>query len=217
MEVKGFWMRLQALDGYRDRLRFAEACEDYEGFFVVKHKGTHTKENPHFHIIIKCRLELQTFRKRMKKLFPEGKGNTHMSITNWDGNDKVFSYCFHEDPEQELIARKGVSDEFIDRMRAQNIQVQEEVSKAKSKASWTLEEDAYVHFSKNKLDNGRYPHETEIGKFMILKALRNDKYIPQRWLLIAMIQRVQFRLYEGDENAEETYAHNVAKNLLGYS
>lgn len=217
MEVKGFWMRVQALEGYGDKIRAMIYCDDYEGICAVKHKGEHTKENPHYHIVIKCKLELQTFRKRMKKLFPDGKGNTHMSITNWDGNDKVYSYCFHEDPEQELIARKGISDEFIDQMRAQNLLIQEEVTKAKSKASWTLEEDAYIHFSKNPMSHKRFPHETEIGKFMILGALRNGKYIPQRWLLIAMIQRVQYRLRAGDEMQEEIFAENLAKTILGYT
>jgi len=217
MEVLGFWMRLQALEGYVEKIRAMTYCEDYEGLLAVRHKGTHTKENPHYHIVIKCKLELQTFRKRMKKIFSDGKGNAHMSITNWDGNDKVYSYCFHEDPDQELVARKGITDEFLDRMRAQNLLIQEEVKKAKDKAAWTLEDDAYNHYVVNKQENGRFPHETEIGKFMILKALRNGKYIPQRWLLVAMIQRVQYRLRAGDEDAEETYAYNLAKSLLGYN
>lgn len=217
MEVKGFWMRLQALEGYGDRVRAMVYSDDYEGLCAVRHSGKTTKENPHYHLVIKCKLELQTFRKRMKKLFPDGKGNSHMSIVNWDGNNKVYSYCFHEDPDQELIARKGITDEFLAEMRVQNLLIQEEVKKAKDKASWTLEEDAYEHFSKSPLENGRLPHETEIGKFMILKALRAGKYIPQRWLIISMIQRVQFRLRAGDEDAEETFAYNLAKTLLGYN
>lgn len=78
----------------------------------------------------------------MKKIFDQGKGNGHMSIKPWDGSNDACSYMFHE-PDAQIVVRKGVSDAQLVEFKARNQHVQAEVTKAKEKASWTIEEEAY--------------------------------------------------------------------------
>lgn len=78
----------------------------------------------------------------MKKIFDQGKGNGHMSIKPWDGSNDACSYMFHE-PDAAIVVRKGVSDAQLVEFKARNQHVQAEVTKAKEKASWTIEEEAY--------------------------------------------------------------------------
>jgi hypothetical protein len=183
---------------------------DYVGLLAVRHEGQ-TGENPHYHAVVRTGVNSQAFRVRMKKLFPDGKGNKHMSIVPWDGDDKALSYLFHEDPQATLIARKGLTDERIEELRAKNDAVQILVTQAKKKASWTLEEDAYQYFLANP---PYYLTDKMIAAHIYLAALRGDKYPPQAWLIRAMVIKVQFRLKGGDVKSEEQYAARLAENLF---
>ncbi len=209
MEQVGYCLRVQALEGYSEKLRAMTLSDDYVGMTAVRHGGK-TGENPHYHAVIRTGVNPQAFRVRMKKLFPDGKGNQHMSIVPWDGNDKALSYLFHEDPQTTLIARKGLTDERIVELRAKNDAVQILVQDAKKKASWTLEEDAYQYF----LANPPY-HLTEksVASRIYLIALQSGKYPPQPWLIRSMVIKVLFRMKHGDLAKEERYCDRLAENL----
>jgi len=209
METIGYCVRVQAQEGYGDKIAAMPMNSDYVALLSVKHIGS-TKENPHYHIVVKTNVQPQAFRVRMKKLFPDGKGNGHMSIVPWDGDDKALSYLFHEEPDVVPHSRKGITDEYIEKLRLLNRDVQVQVALAKGKASHTLQEDAYLHFSKNKLP----ADSVAIGKFMILHALRSGKYVPQPWLVRAMTYSVIFRLFEGDLQREERYAESLAESIF---
>jgi len=209
METVGYCLRVQALEGYAEKLQAMTFSDDYVGHVSVRHAGK-TGENPHYHAVVRTGVQSQAFRVRMKKLFPDGKGNQHMSIVPWDGDDRALSYLFHEDPSSTLLTHKGLTQERIDELRAKNGTVQELVKTAKQKASWTLEEDAYQYF----LANPPY-HLTNkmIAARMYLIALRNSKYPPQPWLIRSMVIKVMFRLKGGDTQAEEQYCDRLAENL----
>lgn len=207
-------MRLAALEGYAERIRGLTFCDDYTGILAVRHGGN-KGENPHYHLVIRTSIQQQTFRKRMKTLFPEGKGNGHISIVPWDGDDKALSYLFHEDPDVTVTLRKGISDEYEAKLRAQNVAVQALVKTAKQKASWTLEDDAYNYFKELKDNRPVRITLIHIGEYIILHALRSGKYMPQPWLLKSMAIKVQFRLLEGHEGNEEAFANALAINILG--
>jgi len=208
-------VRIQAYDGYAEKIRALTFCEDYTGLLAVRHGGL-KGENPHYHIVVRTTLQEQTFRKRMKVLFPDGKGNKHMSIVPWDGNDKALSYLFHEDPDVAVIIRKGITDDHEARLRAQNKEILAQVKTAKQKASWTLEEDAYTYFTEFKKTRPAVRISLiDIGEYIILHALRSGKYMPQPWLLKSMAIKVQFRLLEGHEGNEEAFAAALAINILG--
>jgi len=210
METVGYCLRIQALEGYSEKLAGMTISNDYVGHVSVRHAGK-TGENPHYHAVVRTGVKGQAFRVRMKNLFPDGKGNQHMSIVPWDGNDDALSYLFHEDPSAILLTRKGLTDERIQELRAKNNAVQELVTKAKLKASWTLENDAYEYFKANP---EYHLTDKKIAAHIYLAALRGDKYPPQAWLIRAMVIKVQFRLKGGDVLQEERYAARLAENLF---
>ncbi|AYP28765.1 MAG: hypothetical protein [Cressdnaviricota sp.] len=209
METIGYCVRVQALEGYLEKIRALTFQEDYTAILSVRHNGS-TKENPHYHIVIRTGVNQQAFRVRMKKLFPDGKGNQHMSIVPWDGDDKALSYLFHEEPDVTPVVKKGITDEFETKLRSSNETILSKVKEAKGKASHTLEEDAWFHFQSMKTK----PNDIEIASFMILHALRNGKYVPQQWLLKAMTYRLQYRLLKGDVQREEQYATDLAQHFF---
>lgn len=147
----------------------------------------------------------------MRKVFPDGKGNAHMSIKGWDGNDKALSYLFHEettDKEAELIVVKGMTHDRIEQFRTMNQEVQVKVKEAKLKSSHRLWENALEHFRTTP-----YTHYKDIAQFMVLDALRNDKYVPQAWLLKAMTWKVVFMLNDGRVRSEEQTAHLIVDEM----
>lgn len=210
METLGYCVRVQALEGYLEKVRALTFKDDYTAILAVRHNGG-SKENPHYHLVVKTTIEPQTFRKRMKVVFPDGKGNGHMSIVPWDGSNDALSYLFHEEPDVEPLVRKNVSDELLARLRDRNNQVLAEVQKAKSKASHTLEEDGYQWCVAKGL---KRPPDAVLGARLICLALRLGKYPPQPWLVRAMVVRIKWRLLDGDEDAEEAYCNELSNNIF---
>jgi len=100
---------------------------DCEQLLCLSHLGE-TKENPHIHFCIKLntKLQKQSWDVRFKKLFkPEKKSS--WSTKSWDGSDSACSYMFHE-PDADIIARKGFSDDDIARFTKLNMEVQKVVA-----------------------------------------------------------------------------------------
>jgi len=211
MENVGFCIRVQALEGYTDRINAFVLVDDYVGVLAVKHRGRNG-ENPHYHIVVRTRLEPQTFRKRMKKIFPEGKGNEHMSIKPWDGAIDALSYLFHEDPDGPYHTIKGITNEYLAEIRDKNKSVLTAVNKAKEKSSHKLLDIATEHFRTIKTHGGFT--DVEIATFMFLHALRNDKYPPQPWLVKSMVTLVQFRLLNNVVSKEEEFASAMAQTIF---
>jgi hypothetical protein len=209
METVGYLVRVQALEGYALKIQSMTYTEDYVGILGVRHNGS-TKENPHYHIVIRTAVNPQAFRKRMKTLFPDGKGNPHMAITGWDGDDKALSYLFHEEADVEPLIRKGISDEFLTKLRSDNVEISLGVQKSKTKASHTLEEDVYNHCLEKGLKG---PSDIYLAKQFYLLAHRLGKYPPQPWKCKAMVIKVKFRLMNGSLEQEDEYAENLAKLL----
>lgn len=206
MNFDGFCVRLQAYDGYLEKVIMLQHCSDYQAIIAVKHFGS-KKDNPHYHIVIKTRVKDQAFRVRMKKVFDMAKGNEHMSIKTWDGNVDAISYLFHENDSEEIILlRHNVSDETILKARERNREVRVKVEKAKQRASWTLEEEILQYYkSKPEL----YYDQYTIAKEIILSALRKDKYVPNDFLLKAMVTKIQFKLMDGETQNEEHFAKQL--------
>lgn len=216
MDTLGYCIRVDALDGYADRLMPLTLCEDYKSIIAIKHVGT-TKENPHYHLVIRTNVLQQAFRVRMRKIFDQGKGNGHMSIKPWDGNNDAISYLFHEDENAKILVQHNISDETINLAKQRNRQVQQLVQASKDKASWKLEDISYEYFSqqwKPHPNNPTTPTESTIGQHIIVTALRLGKYVPQPWLVKAMVQRIQFKLLNGNDEAEEEFAMRLSRQIF---
>lgn len=219
MDHLGYCVRVDALEGYEAKITALPLCLDYKSMVAVKHHGT-TKENPHYHIVVQTSLVCQTLRVRLRKIFDQGKGNGHMSIKPWDGNNDAIAYLFHEDENARLLVQHNVSDETIARCRERNKAVCAMVTSSKLKAAWLLEEVVFEQL-KNR-PASRYvapgevdiPSEATIGQQLILAALRNGKYVPQPWHIRAMVSRIQFKLLNGSDEAEEDFAMRLSRQIF---
>ena len=208
MEYNGFCVRVQALEGYAEKITLLQAVDDYASIVAMRHKGR-TGENPHYHLVIRTDVKQQAFRVRMKKVFNLGTGNEHMSIKNWDGNIDAIAYLFHEDPQGTPHLVFNVSADTIEKARQLNREIQKEVAVAKEKASWKIEEELMTIYEAN----GSTPDLYTISKDILLFALRNDKYPPNDFLLKSMANKILFRLQRGDLNREEEFAKRYISTL----
>lgn len=208
MDICGYAIRIDALDEYRQRIQLLSAVVDYESIIGVAHHGNKS-ENPHYHLVIKTRAQEQTVRKRFKKIFDKGKGNGHMSIKAWDGALEAISYLFHEDRDAELIIRHNVSDELIDRARQLNDRVQEEVQKAKDKASYKLEQVVYDMLK----DKGHQRDPRVVAKLILATALRTDRYLPNTYQIRSMVTKIQFKLLNGDVDLEDQFLEAMLDDI----
>lgn len=208
MEHHGYCMRVDAIDGYREKLSMLHTNEDYKSIIAVKHGGN-KGENPHFHLVVQTDVALQAFRVRMRKIFDQGKGNGHMSIKYWDGNNDAISYLFHEDENTTILVKHNITDETITKAKERNRQVNSMVQASKAKAAWHLETIVFEQIEKKP---GHYSEAT-IGQMLILTALRAGKYVPQPWHVKAMTQRIQFRLL-GDNESEEDFAMRLSRQIF---
>ena len=209
MESVGFAIRVQAMEGYADKLASLVLPPEYVAVLAVKHHGK-GGENAHYHAVVRTIVKPQAFRVRMKNLFADGKGNEHMSIKQWDGSIDALSYLFHEEPDTLPMVVKGITQEFMHEIKANNKRVQKEVVLAKGKSSHLLLDVAYEHFSKLK------GHHTavEIGAYMLLNAMINDKYPPNPYLLRSMVTLGEFRLLNGDTFTQEQYCLSLAQKII---
>lgn len=211
MEFNGYCVRVDALDGYRDKIISLKTVTDYASIVAVEHKGS-TKENPHYHLVIKTDVKDQAFRVRLKKVFNKGKGNGHMAIKTWDGNIDAIAYLFHEQGDDaELVLQHNVSNETIEKAKARNRDVQSKIEEAKDRAAWRLEDVVYEQV---KSDAKRQYQPEEVAKMLILTALRNNKYMPNDYLIKAMVTRIMFRLLDGDVHREEHFAEGIVQNIF---
>lgn len=212
MNYQGYCLRVDALDGYADKLRMLPACLDYKSMIALRHSGSQG-ENPHYHAVIQTTVAGQAFRVRMRKIFDQGKGNGHMSIKPWDGSIDAISYLFHEDEESAILVLHNISDETVAQAKARNRQVTEMVQASKAKAAWHLEGIVLEQIKNRPMPRGGFT-ESYIGQQLILTALRAGKYVPQPWHIRAMTQRIQFAMINGDMESEEEFAARLADQIF---
>jgi len=215
METVGYCVRVQALEGYGSKIAMLNLVDDYDGILGVKHSGS-KKENPHYHIVIRTKVKEQALRVRLKKLFTEGKGNQHMSIKPWDGDDKALSYLFHElepDEQHTLIVSKGLTPERIEELRQKNDAVKLLVATAKNKASWTLEEEVYQDLVKYVENQTKEFTDIDIAMQIYQAALSKDKYPPQPWLVRAMVTKIRYRLLLFTDGNVQQFIRGLATDL----
>lgn len=100
----------------------------------VKHRGK-KKETPHYHIVFQyigdqwneITVPLAGFTTKFKSLFSKGSGNAHHSIKLGDGNDKCYSYLFHENAGSDcVIYHKGHTEQEIEDFVKLNEDIQSE-------------------------------------------------------------------------------------------
>lgn len=210
MNFDGYCVRIDARDGYADKIKMIAQSPDYTAVIAVKHHGK-SGENPHYHAVVKTQVKDDAFRKRMKKVFDSGKGNGHMSIKPWDGALEAISYLFHEDESAAIVVRNNVSEETILKAKERNRTIQEQVKTAKERASWKVEDELYE--SLKTLHINQIPEEPDLAFMLVMSCLRSGKYVPNEWHVKAMATKLRFRLLNGDVRAEEALCNQIVTRI----
>jgi hypothetical protein len=202
--MSGYCVRLDQRESYDERILALCFCEDYEVILGFKHKGD-TKENEHYHLVIKTQVKMKAFRARFVKIFDKGKGNGHMSIKPWDGADEAFSYMFHEGGKP--VVNKNVTAANLEKYEKMNVEIQKIVKEAKGKASYLLEDEAVKALTKD-------ADPITICNTILGLALRTGRYLPGDFLLKTMVDKVYFRLQGGDLFSENQVIESITRRVL---
>lgn len=201
-------MRLKKCEEYEQRVQALEFVTDYLTILCYQHEADKELPHEHYHLVIATAVEAKAFRKRMVKVFDKGKGNGHMSIKPWDGRDEAYSYLFHEGTEKQIL-NKGHPPARIQQFREMNIKVQALMADAKKKASWLLEDEVLNDSALNK-DSDSF----EIGRTIVRTALLKNKYHPNDFQLRLMVDRIRFRLQDGDVDRQDAIIENIVFRAL---
>jgi len=204
--MSGYCVRIDDRELYIEKIKSLELSTDYTKILGARHEGVKT-ENAHYHIVIATQCKDKAFRARMVKIFDKGKGNGHMSIKPWDGNEDACSYLWHEEIDAKICINKGFSETDINRFKERNIQVQKLVKEAKGKASALLEEEVIKYLQK-------HDDPLTIASAIVRLALRTGKYLPNDFMLKNMTDKVMFRLQNGDIKSEEHVIEHIARRAL---
>jgi len=183
------------------------ACIDYIKVLCLRHKGDN-KENEHFHLVVYTQVKPKAFRARMVGVYDKGKGNGHMSIKPFDGNEDALAYMFHEEGAP-IVLNKGFAETDIERFRERNLRVQEEVVKAKGKASFLLEEEVFNILSKK---NERFS-DRDIATVIIRTAFDSGKYLPSDFQIRSMVDKISFRLCNGNIAEEVIFIDTMVNRI----
>ena len=137
-----WWIRITAPHEHI-RAQFPRVKErvDYSGSMIAYHQGDKEEPNPHCHIALKLRsnLQKQSVDVYFKKLF--GVAGGQYSTVPWDGDDQVLRYCFHEQMDgkpSEVFHDLGLSPARIETLRAESKIINEAVAEAKKTASFKV-------------------------------------------------------------------------------
>lgn len=192
-QFNNFFIRINEQPGYQDRLTELSTMSRFPIFLAIKHQGL-KKENPHFHIILQTLQKLGTFRTYLKTKFTEGKGNGHMSIKSWDGNERAIQYLYHEE-DCVVLHSKGFTEGFLDE---QKIKAQKFTEEKK-----TYTDSLYEYVMWDILNNGelsdiidehqKWSHQRIAYKIWDTCKSQKKTY-PNKFLLERMIQKVQAEL-----------------------
>lgn len=179
-------LRLQAVDGYRDLFTSVFSTARFPRALCVQHFGR-KGDNPHYHFCLTCDYKKDALRKHLKNSFKEGKGNKHISLKDWDGQDQACSYLFHEGTEP--IMSNGFTIEQIDEFKKLNKAVQEQIKK---NAPAKIVQDATEFFKKRYLlkDIHQIHMEREIFVWIMIRLKQNGDWIPNKFQMTRWSDRV---------------------------
>lgn len=198
-------------DGQKSFLK--EKCELLaRGLDVVRciaayHTGK-TGENPHTHICIEIRNEIQkqSFAIRIKNLFEIVKKSQY-ALDVWDGHDGkgAMSYLYHEE-NAEILCNKGFTDTQLAAAKEANAAVQAVVAVNQERASNKLVEKALTRFE------GEKPDRIDILYFMLQAINSGENYHPGSFMLKKYVEEVQIKLIKTEDELWY-YAQTLENNL----
>ena len=204
--MSGYFIRIQQIPGYDAKIVALPLCLDYASILCFKHVGD-SKENPHYHLVIKTQVKSKAFRARFVKIFDMGKGNSHMSIKEWDGCEDAYSYMYHENGAS-FLAHNFQPDDLA-RFAKMNERVQEEIKISKGKASYHL-----VEITLSQLQRNAVYSDYDICIIVLKEAFLKDKYKPNDYQMRSIIDEIQYKNTDADSSAQDEVIASMARRIL---
>lgn len=182
---------------------------DYSGCIIGYHNGDKEVPNPHLHMCLMLRSELQkqSLDTRVKKLFGVAKGGYSSKV--WDGNlgRGAVSYLLH-DPKGEIDDSIGLTPDQWASLKLTNEVIQEEITKAKEKASHKV-----IDYVLEKITESGEKWDAERIYLQIIKGVWNRMfYDPGDFQLQKYIDEILIRQCE-NENELTAYAYSRMMRL----
>ena len=197
-------LRLQALDGYKDKF-LNVFTERFSRVLCVHHTGK-KGDNPHYHFAFTCDYKSQALRVYLKQHFNLAKGNRHLSLKNWDGNSKACSYMFHEGTE--AIISRGFTEEEIEEFKKKNEMIQEKYVKPHHVVDTCVE---YFRECGNK-----HPSKRDVFMYMIKIYRANGEWIPNKFQAERVINKIKSNLCE-TETDEKLFAMELFQEYFPFN
>lgn len=188
-----YFIRINECPGYAVLINGLSDLPRFPLFLAIKHDGS-SKENPHFHLVLSTMQKSATLRTYLKTIFKEGKGNGHMSLKTWDGNERAIQYLYHE-ADCRVLCCKGFSTEFLKEQEEKAKLFSSEKKKYTSNLHDCIMEAIYQDDEKLKdlVQEYRWCHR-RICMLIWDVCKSQDKSYPNKFLLESMIRKVQATL-----------------------
>ena len=188
-----YFIRINEYPGYAELINGLAESTRFPLFLVIKHDGS-TKENPHFHLVLSTIQKVATLRAYLKTIFKEGRGNAHMSIKKWDGNERAIQYLYHEQ-DCAVVHSKGFTPEFLTEQRTKA----KLFTATKSKYTTNLYDCVIEQIYQNDDNLGDLINEHKWDHRRICMLIwdcckSQDKSYPNKFLLESLIRKVQATL-----------------------
>lgn len=180
-------LRLQEYQGYSDS--FVSVFGDrFDRLLCVRHLGK-SRENPHYHFVFRTDYKDSALRKYLKLHFTQGKGNGHMSLKPWDGQDEALSYMFHEGTDP--IMNKGFSQDEINGLKEKDLSVRESHVKASDMCQLILDEIMALPNGPSVMQREVYKTRRYIFGFIYSYFLKKGEWMPNRFQFERYINRIR--------------------------
>ena len=186
---------------------------DLEQGLAVYHEGK-TKENPHFHAIIRLRNELQkqSLNARLKTLFGVKKGQFSSQV--WDGNDidcGAGTYMFHEE-NAEVIQSKNYTANQIESLRQKGREVAKVVDENKKRAEGRIPQRVLQKIRESESNWTKH----QICEEILLMVRRGECYMPKGdFQLKGYIEEIYLKQLDKDVDVDK-YVEDTMRRLYRF-
>lgn len=198
---------------------------------IVRHSGKN-QDNYHFHIHLDADIKQQALRVRLKKLFPDHRGNKGISVKVADDSKKPLSYMFHEHTRESFRVpyNVGYTDENIKEFKETTIKIQTAI---KENSPQKMIQDVYqqtldanhetrtgVYTDRSKFQqyvesDSHYKIGQRICHWYFDRREETNYYLPNKFQLTKYAQQIKFMVHcSRSETAPVDYFHELCQHLV---
>lgn len=190
-------IRLDDREGYADEIPTWIKKVNATKALVVKHTAQQG-ENIHYHMCLTIpNMKVNAIRMNLGRHFTKGKGNTHHSVKEWDGDERALSYLFH-DEYHKIITSLAYSKDDIERFKENSDNIKDDLKK-----NGTINTLCKAVEKLRERYPNRYRHEKQDICDAIWDVLKEQgNWYPNKFQLERWIMKVQADTAENEHDWE---------------